>query len=154
MAGETYNERSALPPMLRGNDDPICALRTRVRDVRVLRVSGRAPSAVFSKFSDVRAVKAPKEAGNAPATVAPSAPPLVNRIQAIPGEFPLPIISRDSSHVRFVNCSGRDAGTAGKVSFLQEEKLSQPNTTKTMMGLTMMRRDQRHYIARHSMHKT
>lgn len=53
--------------MLGGNDDPICALRTRVRDVRVVRVSGRAPSAVSSRCSDVRAVNAPKEVGNEPA---------------------------------------------------------------------------------------
>jgi len=54
--------------MLGGNDDPICALRTSVRDVRVLRVSGRAPSAVFSRCSDVRAINAPEEVGNEPAT--------------------------------------------------------------------------------------
>jgi hypothetical protein len=67
--------------MLGGNDDPICALRTRVRVVRVSRVSGRAPSAVFSRCSDVRAVNAPKEVGNKPATkVALSAPPFSKEI--------------------------------------------------------------------------
>jgi hypothetical protein len=54
--------------MLGGNDDPICALRTRVREVRVSRVSGRAPSAVSSRWSDVSLVNASKPVGNEPAT--------------------------------------------------------------------------------------
>ena len=68
MAGRAYNERRAPPPMLGGNEDPICALRTRVRDVRVFRVFGRAPSAVFSRWSDVNLVNASKPVGNEPAT--------------------------------------------------------------------------------------
>lgn len=54
--------------MLGGNDDPICALRTRVREVRVFRVSGRAPSAVSCRWSDVSLVNASKPVGNEPAT--------------------------------------------------------------------------------------
>ena len=108
--------------MLGGNDDPICALRTRVKEVRVFRVSGRAPSAVFSRWSDVSLVNASKSVGNEPATEVARVSATLNKrsCQAIPGEFPLPTILRDSSHVRFVNCSGIDAGMAGKVSCLQE----------------------------------
>ena len=54
--------------MLEGNDDPICALRTSVSEVRVPRVSGRAPSAVSSRWSDVSLVNASKPVGNDPAT--------------------------------------------------------------------------------------
>jgi hypothetical protein len=119
-----YNERSALPPILGGNDDPICALRTRVREMRASRVFGRAPSAVFSRCSEVSVVKAPKVVGNEPATNSQSKHHRLNKrsCKAMPGEFPSPIISRDSSAVRFVNCSGRDAGTAGKVSCLRRGK--------------------------------
>ena len=43
-------------------------------------------------------------------------------LQVIPGEFPFPMISRDSSDVRFVICTGRDAGMAGEVSCLQPSR--------------------------------
>jgi len=119
----TINERSALPPILGGNDDPSCALRIRVRDVRACKVSERAPSAVFSRCNVVSAVKTPKSFGNEPA-----------------GEFPLPTILRDSSHVRFVICSGRDAGTAGKVSCNDETRPAPlhrtPFQVQNLMSLT------------------
>lgn len=55
--------------------------------------------------------------------------------------------------MRFVICSGRDAGTAGKVSCLQGRR-SHMKIAETMVRHTTMRHDQRHYIARHSTHKT
>ena len=114
----------ALPIAFGGNDDPSCILRTRVREVRFCKVSGRAPSAVFSRCKDVNWVKTPKLVGNEPATGRRVNISSGKRSpQFIPGEFPFPTIVSDSRSVRFVNCAGRDAGIAGKDSCLQAKGL-------------------------------
>jgi hypothetical protein len=126
----TTRPRSASPAICCGRSSPIFALFTNVSVVRLPRAEKTeacgAARSLSSMSRAVSCVSAAKEAGKVP-----------------PGTAPLPTSDRPRRPVSAPNSSGIDAGTPGKVRFLEElisiEKWNKPSRMDLQGGDTPVR---------------